>query len=187
MTKQFFITGLPRSRTAWFANLFTWGDSICYHDALHSDPTVGRLVYMLKDVPAVCGAKRGHSCASNLLAWRELDAHFPDAQWVVIERRFDDVLAACSDILPTTRRDALLVMQSQIAGIVEHLDPMMVQFESINMTRCYEIAEYLGIDIGPATRVRQLCDMNIQIHPPVLRKRLESLKCQQFVDTKEAA
>jgi hypothetical protein len=28
----FFITGLPRSRTAWLANFFTTDHSFCYHD-----------------------------------------------------------------------------------------------------------------------------------------------------------
>lgn len=32
-TKQFFITGLPRSRTAWLANFLSTGDVICLHEA----------------------------------------------------------------------------------------------------------------------------------------------------------
>lgn len=34
MTRHFFITGLPRSRTAWMANFFTTGESFCFHDAM---------------------------------------------------------------------------------------------------------------------------------------------------------
>lgn len=29
---MFFITGLPRSRTAWLANLFTYKNSYCFHE-----------------------------------------------------------------------------------------------------------------------------------------------------------
>jgi len=31
---KFIITGLPRSRTSWLANLFTYGSSFCMHDGL---------------------------------------------------------------------------------------------------------------------------------------------------------
>lgn len=34
MSKRFFILGLPRSRTAWLANLLTVGTSFCFHDGL---------------------------------------------------------------------------------------------------------------------------------------------------------
>lgn len=32
--KNFFITGLPRSRTAWLANFMSSGKSICYHEGI---------------------------------------------------------------------------------------------------------------------------------------------------------
>ena len=37
---MFFITGLPRSRTAWLANLFTYKNSFCFHEIsrIGSDP-----------------------------------------------------------------------------------------------------------------------------------------------------
>ena len=37
---NFFITGLPRSRTAWLANLFTFKNSFCFHELsrVGSDP-----------------------------------------------------------------------------------------------------------------------------------------------------
>ena len=31
---KFFITGLPRSRTAWLASFFTGNNSFCYHEIL---------------------------------------------------------------------------------------------------------------------------------------------------------
>jgi hypothetical protein len=32
--QRFFVTGLPRSRTAWLARLFSYGASYCLHDAM---------------------------------------------------------------------------------------------------------------------------------------------------------
>ena len=31
---NFFITGLPRSRTAWFSTFFTGNNSFCYHEII---------------------------------------------------------------------------------------------------------------------------------------------------------
>lgn len=33
-TSRFLITGLPRSRTSWLSNLFTYGSCFCFHDGL---------------------------------------------------------------------------------------------------------------------------------------------------------
>ena len=33
---NFFITGLARSRTAWFANYFSTGEVFCYHEAMNN-------------------------------------------------------------------------------------------------------------------------------------------------------
>lgn len=78
-------------------------------------------------------------------------------------------------------------MHSELLELERHVNPMVVNFDSIDPVKCYEIAEYLGIDIGPATRVRQLCDMNIQIHPPVLKQRLENLRMSTNVYTEKTA
>jgi hypothetical protein len=47
MSERFFITGLPRSRTGYLANLFTYGPSFCLHDAAaamkNAQETVNRL------------------------------------------------------------------------------------------------------------------------------------------------
>jgi len=32
---RFFITGLPRSRTAWLSNFFTYKDSYCFHELIN--------------------------------------------------------------------------------------------------------------------------------------------------------
>lgn len=188
MSKQFFITGLPRSRTAWFATLFTWGDSLCYHDALC--PEIG----------SVCGTDslrrlqsklltgvRGHSDASNILVWRTLQKWFPEARWVVIDRVFEEAVHSSRLICESISEEKMRPMFNELSRLAENLKPMVVKFEEIDPIKCYEIAEYLSIDIGPATRVRQLCDMNIQIHPSILKRRLESLKGKLLVDSEKAA
>lgn len=38
MSKNFFLVGLPRSRTAWFSALFTTGCTVCHHDYFTYNP-----------------------------------------------------------------------------------------------------------------------------------------------------
>lgn len=176
-THQFFITGLPRSRSAWFANLFTWGDSICYHDALCDGLTRSGDAPLKSLYDKLEGERpRGHSCSSNVMAWRILDDWFPNAPWVVIDRPFSTTLQSCQSISPEVTYDGLMSMNRELTALTKKIRPMVVQFESIEPVMCYQIAEHLGIDIGPTARVRQLCDMNIQIHPPILKARINQLK-----------
>lgn len=69
-------------------------------------------------------------------------------------------------------------MKEALLGIGLKLNHIDVSFDRITPSLCYSISEYLGVDIGPEARVRQLCDMNIQIHPPILRERLTRLSQQ---------
>jgi hypothetical protein len=86
MKRYFFVTGLPRSRTAWLANLLTNGDSLCFHGGLlENGGYVERLVGELKDAPF---AAVGDSDASLLGAGmlEPVDAAFPEASWVLVKQ-----------------------------------------------------------------------------------------------------
>lgn len=43
----FFILGLPRSRSSWLANFFTYGNSFCYHEALRECSSINQLKELL--------------------------------------------------------------------------------------------------------------------------------------------
>jgi hypothetical protein len=79
MRAPFFITGLPRSRTAWLANLFTTDTTICYHDKPFDDRLCENAF------------KRVGFCGSELLAdYDRIKALYPTAKWVLIRRSLDD-------------------------------------------------------------------------------------------------
>jgi hypothetical protein len=83
----FFITGLPRSRTAWLANLLTAAGSFCFHDAVLADGSLdGAVSVMLERL-----SRRPHESVgdsdSGLLFWADLARkRFPDSPFVIIER-----------------------------------------------------------------------------------------------------
>lgn len=81
MKTPFFITGLPRSRTAWLANLFTTDTTICYHDRPFESKLCNR-----ED------KKVGFSCSEIIWSYQSIHYEFPTARWLVVVRDGDDSL-----------------------------------------------------------------------------------------------
>lgn len=75
----FFVTGLPRSRTAWLANALTTDFSFCRHEALLDGVTAM--------VPWLSGApRRGDSDSGLSLVWPMIRKSFPEAPLVIVKR-----------------------------------------------------------------------------------------------------
>ena len=102
MRANFFITGLPRSRTAWLANLFTTGEQVCHHDLLGKVSNVEQFRRMLKD-----GA--GVSDASLIWLFPKLREMYPAARWLLVER-------AATDTINSIRRVAAGTQWEKIVG-----------------------------------------------------------------------
>lgn len=88
---HYFITGFPRSRTAWLANLLTWGDSFCFHEAYDHVMEGESIADVLGKVPHTvefCGDSDSAIalCADDVLA------EFPDAKFVFIKRPIEEVI-----------------------------------------------------------------------------------------------
>jgi hypothetical protein len=84
----FFITGLPRSRTAWLANYFTNGDVFCYHDAFKDTVSVDKLAKLLDRGEQV--RYFGDSDSGLLLHAAELKKRFPKSPWLFVRRDVRD-------------------------------------------------------------------------------------------------
>jgi hypothetical protein len=85
--KPFFLTGMPRSRTAWMANWLTTDTTICYHD-----PKPGS---KLADYFAQNPNKRvGWSGPEVCTVFEE----HKDAPWVIVARETSEALPAFASI-----------------------------------------------------------------------------------------
>jgi hypothetical protein len=94
MNAPIFITGLPRSRTAWLANLFTWGEAFVEHDALKHLEDVAELPAHFEALAAATGARTvGTSDSGLLMVWRRTMALFPGARWLHVRRPFEEARA----------------------------------------------------------------------------------------------
>ena len=83
--QTFFVTGLPRSRTAWLANLLTYGEAFCWHDLL------GRCASLEELKERFHATACGYTAVGNAdsgLGWffPQVDRMFPEAQWVIVRR-----------------------------------------------------------------------------------------------------
>ncbi len=84
---NFFILGLPRSRTAWLANWFTQGDSLCMHDGWRWG------LDAMKDA-SVGYEHFGNSDSSNGAHVEELLDGFPGCRMLLVERDPEESIAA---------------------------------------------------------------------------------------------
>ncbi len=85
---NFFITGLPRSRTAWFSTFFTGNNSFCYHEIIRvSDGFDDAIQKLLNRKEMYVG-----NSDSSLPIWIDkIDHVLTDSPIVIIERDVDEV------------------------------------------------------------------------------------------------
>jgi hypothetical protein len=87
---RFIITGLPRSRTSWLANLFTYGSSLCMHDGLtHGKDFFNWLELMRVSDPRI--RHMGNSDSGIPLAF---EAAPEDVKVVVVQRNWMDCMVS---------------------------------------------------------------------------------------------
>lgn len=94
MKNYFFILGLPRTRTSWLANFFTYTDVFCYHEALKFCTKIQDMKDLLDELeePNV-----GNSDCSLINYFDEIHKTFPNAKYVLVERRPNEVVESLLD------------------------------------------------------------------------------------------
>jgi len=133
MTRYFFITGLPRSRTAWCSNLFTAGRVYCFHDAsrmVTEPPKLHEIVHESRvDADFIGTSDNGLPLTPSSLNWYlERD---PEVPVVVIRRPQDEVV-----------RSLYKLHQGQIPvkALVQMTDVALAGIKLISsMTNCMEV------------------------------------------------
>jgi plasmid maintenance system antidote protein VapI len=172
--RHFFVTGLPRCRSAWFANLLTYGDSFCFHDAWHGLDSVEAIRPKLESVDN-CPQSVGISDPALLLFWREMSEWYPDAKWVVVKRDYLDTVRSCTKITTPNRRASLGPMAEELDALTEAMSPLVIDFTDITAETISELENYLDVDCGPKERIEMLLKFNVQIDVELLRESLAAL------------
>jgi len=143
---MFVITGLPRTRTAWFAAYFSQGKTICYHEATAHGNNMKNPNYH-----HVGTADSGYVLMPE---WVEtLGEH----KIVTIHRPVDDVAESLSDI----NQDNTMWLLNRMVPILETLPGLHVDYNDVN-NRLREIHHYLELPDYDPERAKLFQTMNIQ-------------------------
>lgn len=123
---NYFIVGLPRSRTAWLANFLTHGASLCFHEALRYVEKPEELkAFMERDADYV-----GDCDPMLAIHWRKVAEMFPDAKWVVIDRKIEDVRKSCQRVgVPEVGLEKL---HENLSELCKELTPWYVDYERLD-------------------------------------------------------
>lgn len=132
---RFVITGYPRSRTGWLANLFNYGPSFCLHDGLRFGPTMeAKFDAALDQNPKL--RHLGNSDCGYLLG-NEVPAR---AKLVIVERDHADAYAS--------------YLSYFLDNPYPHLGPPNAAALSDVFIRAESALRFLGVGRGPEDLLR---------------------------------
>lgn len=170
----FFIAGLPRSRTAWLANLLTWGNTFCHHDLWGRAKSVQDFVEIF-DMSSV--QNQGNADAGNALHHEALTAEFPEAKWFIVNRPIAEVHASCQRV-----GLANMATLEMLARKIEELRARVnVVCEFNFQDLCAEMVGTVARASLPGwscsmQRMLQLDALNVQTFAPAALAKIASLK-----------
>ncbi len=148
---NFFITGLPRSRTAWFARYFTDAGVLCFHEAMKG--VCDRDEYWQKMSNPDYRFIGNSDCGLYLGGYRE------GSPLIVIERDIDEVEESLRLIGIFGVRSVL----EEGRDAIERMDGLHILFEDIDV-RLEEIHQYCVDTPFSEPRAKDYINMNIQLH-----------------------
>ena len=145
MADRFLITGLPRSRTSWLANLFTYGPCFCLHDGCQYGKA--GVLDRMTQIECVRPALKHVGNADSGVALMFDPGEYPVDKVVVVWRATEDVCKSALKFFTEhpypqqgkmTRRtvvDVLGRVERGIRSLVREMDEsrvLMVRFEDLN-------------------------------------------------------
>lgn len=149
---NFFITGLPRSRTAWLANFMTFDGHFCHHEGLDGCHSVSEYKAKLGD--------DGDSCTGLVLI--DLITEFPDVPVVVIERGYERMIEWTKDVYG---KDLDLRAAKATWEALKEIPGLHIKFDEID-DRLEDIWNHCVGGGYNVNRGNMLKGLNIQINDP---------------------
>lgn len=154
----FFITGLPRSRTAWLANFLTWDGTMCGHE----------LMFGLTKETYADELSKWSGAAETLLPirWPEIEAVLDSSPVIVIQREPHEVAASLRRLQVAKADLATEWMQGRLETFIQRF-PNAVVFPYRSLTREDTLQmiwqHCTGKPAQPVNRVRMLAQFNVQV------------------------
>ncbi len=148
---NFFVIGLPRSRTAWLANFLTQGEHFCYHEAINGCSSI-----------AAYKAKLGNQGDSGTgMMMFDMNALFPDAPIVIIESDPKKSIDFCHQTYGYYDPNIIYHLRDRL----DTIDGLRVLFKDINQ-RLPEIWSHLIGEGFDRRRADMLIKLQVQVMNP---------------------
>ena len=171
--RNFLILGLPRSRTAWLANLFTRGDSLCHHELSNRGLDAKGMAEVMS-----AGAKYvGNSDCGAALKAKELLELMPSLRVVIVERDQDSVLESFAKVSGKTVEE--LPLDEFVDRTLEALEELkglalVVNFKDLDKSEVVEKIWHhcLGGVEFPKEQFEVLRSLNVQMEPQFIHGAL---------------
>lgn len=168
------ITGYPRCRSAWFANLFTFGRSFFFHDPFAYSNTLDEVRAKLESIDADTVGIADPAC---VYFWPTINEWYPNAQWIVILRPFQETVKSCQKAFHgTIGIDDLHTASALLSQLLNAKDAPVFDFHNLNKIAIKEIARMCHADYGSEERLDMLMRMQVQVEPRHLSAQIERLK-----------
>ena len=144
---NFFVLGLPRSRTAWLANFLTFDGLFCHHEGINGCST-------MSDYAEKIG-KDGDS--NTALAFFDIKDLFPDSKIIIIDNSIDAAVAF-------GRKQGNDIRESMKAEkkILDSMDGLHIDISEID-ERLEEIWSYVTDKPFNKKRADMLKNFNVQV------------------------
>lgn len=128
---NFFITGLPRSRTAWLANFLTYDGNFCYHELCKSTSDPMEMKIMLHDPEY---KNMGNSDCVFPYYYKKLLPLLSDYKIVIIERDPEEVIRDMYDLNIINEESESSIKQAYklLDGIKSDPNHITVPYEKLN-------------------------------------------------------
>lgn len=164
--EPFFITGLPRSRTAWMAAFLTDGDVFCHHEFLNRCLTREAFYSGMRRN----GCRIGNSDPGLVIT--DFQSRFPAAKTLIIRRPRDEAFAALAEMFPPDIPVSRAAFES-MADNIDRLKGMQVGFSDLD-SAMPDICAYLDLPYN-LERHELFCRLNIQTSDLELRHDIVNL------------
>jgi hypothetical protein len=148
---NFFVLGLPRSRTAWLANFLTYNDNFCHHEGINGCKTI-------KDYKEKI-ANDGDSGTAMMLF--DMNNLFPDDPKLIIERDPKYAIDFCYRVYGNYDPKAIIGLRNKL-DIVKGL---RIHYDDIN-SKLQDIWEHLIGEGYDKQRAQMLIKLNVQVTDP---------------------
>jgi hypothetical protein len=167
MSAPFFITGYPRSRTAWASVWLTTDRSVCLHDGIAGCESF----HDFRQKMDVRQPFVGDSDSGLPFIYRQCLELWPNAKWVVLDRSKNECLKSFRRAFPGVPKESLKTqldtLETMIGRMCMEVKAMIVGYDQLDDADCAEAVWGHCLPDVPfdVERWRALCRLNISLEP----------------------